>query len=125
MRGAALRIDAIDSAAIRDGCAFVGSSTKNSEAQASIIGFCVVIEIRRCQLALFHRGQMCEGLLCRQTTVNATNAPSAGEVIHPHCRTECACDLFRDNAVLREDRNHERKNMNKVWCIATQALALT
>ncbi len=55
--------------------------------------------------------------------MKSPDAPSAGDVVHPQRRTKCAGDFFRDEAVLREDGNHEGEDAHEMRCVATQSFA--
>ena len=76
--------DAHDRALVSDCGAMIGSGARHREAQPGIVGACVVIQISRGQSVGVHGWQMlkCGGLA--QALVQFANAPSAGEVVHPH-----------------------------------------
>ena len=76
--------DAHDRALVGDRGAVMGSGERHREAQTGIVGARVVIQIGRGQSVGVHGWQMlkCSGLA--QSLVQFADAPSAGEVVHPH-----------------------------------------
>ena len=84
--GAASRVfrDAHDRALVCDSGAMIGSGACHGEAQPGIVGARVVIQVSRGQSFGVHGWQVlkCSGLA--QALVQFADAPSAGEVVHPH-----------------------------------------
>ena len=112
-----------DTAVVGHCGAVIGSGACDGQGEACIVGFCVVIEVRGRESPAVHCGKVSERGTGAEPAVDATDAPPAGEVVHPHCRTQCTRDLAGDDAVLREDRDHEGEHVHEVRGIAAEALA--
>ena len=109
-------------AGIRYGGSMVSGSSCDGEAQPGIVGSCVIVKVGRCESSLGHGGQVLHGGQFLEPFVQLADAPSAGEVVHPHRCAEHAGDPRWDETVLREDRDHERHDPHEMRRVLAQPL---
>ncbi len=111
-----------DAAAVGDDCAVPRRGADDGKRQAGIVGGGVVVQVRRSEPLAGHRRQVCERGVAPEPPVPLADPPAAGQVVHPHRRTEAAGDLARDDAVLGEHGDHERQDVDEVRGVLQQAL---
>ena len=107
--------------------AAVGGSACHSEHQACIVDRCVVIQIGGEHAVGRHGGHVRHCSVALQAAMQFADAPPAGEVVHPHRRTERTGDLAVHHALgllvaglggLAEDGDHERHHAHQVRGVA-------
>ncbi len=94
------------------------------QCEARIIGLRIEVQIRRRESVGAHGGHVGERLLGAKSSVQASHAPSAGEVVHPQRRPKGASNLSRNDSIAGHDRNHERQRANQMRRISQKALTL-
>ena len=111
-----------DAAAVGDDCPVPRRGADDGEREAGIVGGGVVVEVGRSEPLARHRRQVSERGIAAEPPVQLADPPAAGQVVHPHRRAEAAGDLARDDAVLGEDRDHERNDSNEVGGVLEKTL---
>ena len=118
-------VSADDAARLATTAPWCGRRAGERQREAGVVGAGVVVEVGAGEPVARQRRHVARRRRRPSSRLwQLADADPAGEVVHPHRRAEGPGHPPGDDAVLGEDRDQERQQLDEVRRVAAQALAL-